>query len=367
MKVEKDKKGKWRIDYSVVDAYTGRRRRIRERVDALTKTEAKAIMDKKMRDKEREAHGLENGRKPTLFFKLCEEYLQFSEANKKHQSWKQDKTFVKILKPYFGNIRIDRITTFQVEKFKRERKNTPNPKTGAPISEATVNRYLTCIKHMLTKAVEWGWLRQNPATPVKLFREGNRPFHVVTPEEEVRLMEAADSLPQFPYTRTVLTVALNTGLRRKSELLRMEWKDIDFERNLITVPDTKNGEIRHIDMNGPVRTALLSWREQAPQNEVFPTKDAKRAWERAREIADVPCRFHDLRHTFASRLIMAGVDVTTVKELMGHKDIKMTMRYTHLNADHKRNAVKALETYSQDGTNPARLPFAAVGGSDVTG
>lgn len=150
--------------------------------------------------------------------------------------------------------------------------------------------------------------------------------------------------------------ALHTGFRA-SELLSLTWKDIDFRRHMITVRATyaKNGESRVIPMNGVLTDTLRTSRIKADKSDhVFcsrqgtPYRSFRTAFERAvREAGIEDFTFNDLRHTFASRLVMAGVDLPTVQELMGHKDISMTLRYTHLSSDHKQRAVKALEQFGE--------------------
>ena len=168
-------------------------------------------------------------------------------------------------------------------------------------------------------------------------------------------MSAAEGIGRVPYLKPIIIVALNTGMRR-GEILRMKWADLDFSRGIVTVPEAKNGEMRHIPMNAHLRKTLSEWRTHQTGEDVFPVGEFKRSWMRARKISDITrCRFHDLRHTFASRLVMAGVDLITVKELMGHKEIKMTMRYAHLSAEHKKDAVARLEKFAPEvGTNMVR-------------
>ena len=146
-----------------------------------------------------------------------------------------------------------------------------------------------------------------------------------------------------PQHKPLVVTALRTGFR-KSELLSLPWADVDFRRWTITVRAAyaKNGESRSVPMNDVLTATLKAVRMNALYDLVFcshkgtPYRSFRSAFEQAVRKAGIEdFTFHDLRHTFASRLVMAGVDLPTVKELMGHKDITMTLRYTHLSTDHK--------------------------------
>jgi integrase len=142
--------------------------------------------------------------------------------------------------------------------------------------------------------------------------------------------------------------ALNTGMR-KGEILSLKWTNVDFKNGVIVVEGTKNGEIRKIPMNQKLTVTLESGKRASRGEYVFsddgkPYGDVKTGWWSALKKAKIEgFRFHDLRHTFGSGLGMAGVDIRTIQELMGHKDIKMTMRYSHPTPERKKNAVKILD------------------------
>jgi integrase len=158
--------------------------------------------------------------------------------------------------------------------------------------------------------------------------------------------------------------ALHTGFRA-SELCSLTWNDIDFRRRTVTVRAgyVKNGESRTMPMNEVLTTTLKAVKLNSADGErVFcgrqgtPYRSFRTAFERAVRLAGVAdFTFHDLRYTFASRLVMAGVDLPTVKELLGHKDISMTMRYAHLSNSHKQAAVKKLEKVSAIFTTPHQI------------
>ena len=154
------------------------------------------------------------------------------------------------------------------------------------------------------------------------------------------------------HLRPVVIAAIHTGFR-KSELLSLTWGNVDFRHQLVTVEAgyAKNGEARSIPMTSFLTEALKPIRIHGdPKTCVFrnsegkPYRDVSTAFNSAVNRARITdFTFHDLRHTFASRLVMRGVDLTTVKELMGHKHINMTLRYAHLAPGHKRSAISVLD------------------------
>ncbi len=147
-------------------------------------------------------------------------------------------------------------------------------------------------------------------------------------------------------TPVVLT-AMNTGMRR-GELLSMTWADINWEAKMLTIraESAKSGRQRHIPLNVEAMEVLQRWAGQAGERragKVFDVTDIKKGWGKLIANARIEeFRFHDLRHHFASRLVRAGVDLNTVRELLGHADITMTLRYAHLAPDTLAAAVAKL-------------------------
>lgn len=191
------------------------------------------------------------------------------------------------------------------------------------------------------KAVDWGKAKENPVRKVKFFKESKPRTRFLSEEELARLLSVSS-----PRLQAVITIAVNTGMR-KSELQNLKWEDVDFQSGIITLNETKNGETRYIPMNDTVRQSLDSLR-QASSEYVFVKHDGtpydvKQSFLTALKKANISeIVFHSLRHTFASHLVMSGVDLNTVRELLGHRSMVMTLRYSHLAPQHKQDAVQKL-------------------------
>lgn len=276
---------------------------------------------------------------------LVDLYLQYSKTNKR--LWKRDEGLTDNLLAFFGSDeKISQIKPFEIEKYKAmrkehlKRKKDPNSR----LSPATINKELMCLKTMFNKAILWGKVRDNPCRQVKPFRENNQIVRFLAHDEIKTLLAVCR-----PYMRDIVLFALNTGMRR-GEILKLEWPDVDMERNVINVRDTKNGENRKMPINPTVQELLKSLKKDGGR--VFKSpggndiNDVKKGFHAALKKAKIfKFRFHDLRHTFASHLVMAGIDIMTVKELLGHKRLEMTMRYAHLSPNHKSAAVDTLASY----------------------
>jgi len=350
------KKAKEKIYW--IEYYTKDGKRKRERVgqwrklalDALAKRKVE-IAENKFLDKAKEP--------PKIKFKeFAKEYAKWVETNNKGKDRK-----IRLLNgliPYFGDKYLHEITTWDIEKYRYQRKTENRKSPNKPVKPATLNREIALLKHLFSKAIEWGFLKENPAKPVKLFKENNKRLRFLSEEEINRLLSVCDG-----YLRDIVIVALNTGMR-KGEIFNLKWQDIDFELKLIHVADSKNYESRDIPMNDILYETLKTLKEKADQRQEYvfinpktnkPYDDVKRSFKTALKKAEIEdFTFHDLRHTFASHLVMNGVDLMTVKELLGHKDIKMTMRYSHLSPDHKRIAVKRMENIIKAKSKIIKLP-----------
>jgi len=277
----------------------------------------------------------------------------------------------------FGALKLSDLTTWTVEKWRTERLKGAHGKKPKP---ATVNSHLTMLKAALAKAVAWKLLPTHPldVKPIKTDKTGR--VRYLTPDEDTRLRAALDARDAARRTRreqanvwrrergyaewppdapdhltSIVIVALNTGLR-KSEICQLRWSDVDLVRAQLTVRGTgaKSAQTRYLPLNTEALDVLRSWQQTTDQTDgtshlFIGTKDGARlydvktAWRpvvKAAKLTDFT--FHDLRHTFASRLVMASVDLNTVRELLGHADITMTLRYAHLAPGKLADAVATL-------------------------
>jgi integrase len=229
---------------------------------------------------------------------------------------------------------------------------------GQSWEPGTFNRSRTVLALIFKLGIENQKIEANPAKLLKRRREPDgrvRFLNQHEPDEEVRLRAAIAE--RFPEHMDELDIALNTGMRRSEQYLRIDWPCVDLLRRDLYVPKTKNGASRHIPLNPEAVSAFKNlFARTKGKGPIFATKRGRepkpllgpRHWfEDAMTDAKVKkLTWHDLRHTFASRLVMAGVDLRTVAELMGHKKIQMTMRYAHLAPAHKLAAVQRLSSYN---------------------
>jgi len=275
-----------------------------------------------------------------LFDKFRDQYLEFSLATKKPGTAKRDIVSLKPLQTFFGTKLISEINPFLIEKYKQKRKEDE-------VSVRTINIELACLRHMFNMALKWGKAQKNPVGDVKLFKEPEGKDRILSPEEEIRLFEAVLSSKKAQHLEPVIITAIQTGMR-KGEVLGLKWSNVDLVNRLIIVEGTKSGYIRRIPMNTKLTETLGGAKKVSKGDYVFsrngkPYKSFRSAWDHTLKKAGIEdLTFHSLRHTFGTRLGMAGVDVKTIQELMGHRDIKMTMRYSHPTPEHKRNAVELL-------------------------
>ena len=340
------KRGKiWYIDYE----YKGRR----SRQSLNTKNKKVADLALKNIDVQiaKEELNLAKTRKAT-FDSFSNKFLKWYEVQNSYRSFKDyENLFGSTIKPHFKDFYLVDINVEMIEEYKIERSEKIKP--------ATVNKELTALRHLFNKAIEWNYLKGNPLERVKRLRLPEKIFRFLSLYEiDLVLLKSPD------HVRALLMTATHTGMRR-SELFRLEWDDIDFDRKYITVTakgseHTKNYRNREIPMTQTLYETLLNHKRYGQW--VFSKKNGDRYVEGIRKTLDSIIRetgiprftLHDLRHTFASHLIMDGADLPTVQKLMGHANISTTMIYAHLAPDHLRTATDGLNRRFQNGTNLAQ-------------
>jgi len=331
-------KERWHIYYRVDG------RRIRKAVKgAMSRADAVKVLQAEAADAFRGIHGFQKPKRAVKVGELADLYLANSRQKR---SLGSDKSRIEAdLKPFFGKLDVNGVTPLKVEEYR-------NSRLDAGVKKSTTNRELALLKVMFSKAIDWGICSINPVKKVRLFPEnGNLKDRILAPEEEARLLEASPD-----YLRPILVVALNTGMRR-GEILKLEWANVDLQRRQILVTGTKSGKDRIIPINSDLFPVLEDLKKQnGTHGYVFPNpktgkslQDIKHAFEKACAKAEVKgFRFHDCRHTFGTRLVHRGVDLITVKDLLGHSTVKVTERYTHSTPDSKRTAVEVLTVRPQN-------------------
>ncbi len=252
-------------------------------------------------------------------------------------------TSAKPLMKFLGKLTLDAINSGHVEKFKLVR--------CGEISRAGTNRDLAALRLMLNFAIKLGLVSRNPVKGVKFLPEGPGAMRVVSHDEERTYLAAAN-----PLLRDVATLIVETGMRPE-EVFTIRPENVHLEKRYLFVP---SGKTRFARRNIPLteaavrilkrrlrkaRGAYLFWHKSDVNR---PLTTVQKAHENAIKEAKIkePFRLYDFRHTFGSRSAMAGVDLATLKELMGHSHIAITMRYVHPTPEHKREAVDKLERFN---------------------
>lgn len=300
--------------------------------------EAEAMLHQRKAD-------IKSGKQPEVkkisnhtFFELSAEYRRWAE---RQRCFCKKSYMLNQLEAEFGHYPLRRFDTMILEHFQTERLQKGN-------KPATINRFIALIKHMFTKAADWEMVEEGilkKVRKVKLLEENNRRLRYLSKEEcQCLLRECA------PHLKPIVLTAMNTGMR-KEEILSLKWDNVDVKHGFILLDKTKNGERREIPINGTLRETLGGIVRRLDSPYVFHEPNTGKRYGTIKTAFNAACRragikdfrFHDLRHTFGSHLVMAGVDLTTAKELLGHKTLAMTLRYAHLAPAHKVQAVDILD------------------------
>lgn len=250
---------------------------------------------------------------PTLFTTMAQAYLDIKQGSRARSL----ESIVKWWAAYFGAVKVETITTHAIEK------------ALAPFtSNATRNRYLAYLRAMFNQGIRWNMADRNPCSGIRMLYETPRMRWLK--KDEINSLLLKTNFPVF------FMAAIHTGMRR-GELLQLTWNDVDFDNRLITVRRSKNGDSRVIPMTDALSEALyrLHFQDYEAEFVFSATESALRLdFERVcRELCLTDLRIHDLRHTFACQMRLKGVDIQTLQQLLGHRDIKMTLRYANVGPD----------------------------------
>jgi integrase len=256
---------------------------------------------------------------------------------------------LRVLAEHFSKKLLRRLTHGDLRSFRALRLRTPTLRRGGQRSIASVNRELALLRRMLNVAVQEGWLQRNPFSAGDSLispADERRRERILSFDEEERLLASCHG--RRTHLRAIIIAALDTGMR-KGELLKLRWSDVDFGETAITVRafNTKTMCERRIVMTIRLAEALRALMEHRPPMEdalVFGFDDVKRSFAGAcRDAGIVGLRFHDLRHTAASRLISAHIPLEEVGKQLGHTQQQTTWRYVNVNMETARRAAAALD------------------------
>jgi integrase len=318
----KDRKGWWVRIYS-----NGRQQWFR----CDSKSQAKALYGR-LKAEHREGKYFEKAQ--TIRFKeIADEYIQALDARRHRKG--DDKARIDRWLSHFSNQDATTISPRQIEQVLARLQ-------GEGKQPATLVRHLTVLKAVFNRAIRLGTVTSNPCSRIKTAKPNNILVRYLTNDQEALLLE---KLP--PKYQSAVVTAVNTGLRQ-GELLRLTWADVDWNVGVLTVNETKAGDRRRVPMNSTVLkvlSQLQSSRTPITDEPVFPytARFLRRAFDKAVKVAGLsPFRFHDLRHTFASRLAMQGANDRTLMALGGWKSPAMLTRYAHLSPTHLYQAVEGL-------------------------
>lgn len=286
----------------------------------------------------------------------------------------RDRTVLKALWSWVGDKPLDEVTLVEIEDYRARRLSTPrysaaatDPRrrvpaaiVGPPITHGTMNREMTVIRRFFNKAILWGLCTRNPTKGIQKLREAPGRVRYLVEDEWARLVTATKAGPWWLYPACV--IARLAGLRR-GEILRLAWADVDLARAMMQVQNTKANRCERIPLHAAV--VELLWGLPRDGAAVFGDhlgttageRMFDRAWRAAAAAAGLAdLHFHDLRHDFASQIVMTGGGIETARVLLRHTDLRMTMRYAHLSPRHLRDAVDALRLDQAPAEPPAGGP-----------
>ena len=319
------------------------------KVGEVTKGIAQAMLDKRKRQVKRGELDEIDAEIPTLQ-EFSNEYLTYIKYVKRNRSWKSSILHLKKLNEYFEHRKLSQITVKDIDDFKLIRLRDVKP--------SSLNRELATLSHLFNYAKrQKRYFGENPVSISKLLPEHNQVERTLTLEEEERLLNNCPN-----YLRVIVVCALNTGMRI-GEIISLKWNNVDLDNNVITLEhtNTKNKKSRRIPTNSYLRNLLIEQKLKVGNaDHVFlnskgvPYKrydSLNQAFRRAKKMAGIEnLRFHDLRHSAATRMAESGVSIIAINKILGHADLKTTMRYAHPD-DSLKDAVEILGNFNNKCSN----------------
>ena len=329
-------------------SFTYNGRQVRRSTETGDKKLAEKIQHKVMTEVA-EGKWFERQQGTQTFAEMMERYMKEHSAVKK-RSTMRDRASLKHLLPFFGALTLQEVRPGQISRYKANR-------LAAGASPGTLNRELALMKHAFTLSIkEWGWTKDNPVKMVSMEKEAPHKDRWLTDNEEKRLLRACPG-----WLREIAIFSVDTGCRR-GEILSLSWKHVDLQRGVAIVFGKKTSEWRGVPLTRRLRDIMTA--KQASQkvlslrdNLVFCNQEGlalnihelRWAFEIALGEAGISnFRFHDLRHSFATRLAQNGVDLFTIQKLLGHKSYATTERYAHHYTESLRRGINVLDVYAEN-------------------
>jgi len=285
--------------------------------------------------------------KQHTFDEMMEKFMREYAPSRELKTQKSYITSLNNLRKYFTGMLLSDITPLSISNYYQKRK-------GDGVSISSINREFAMLSKAFNLAYKrWGWCNENPCSKIQREPENNQVDRWLTNEESERLISVCSSYLNGDMVDIVI-IALHTGMRQ-GEILNLKYTDIDIFRKVITVLKSKNKTPRTIPMNETVYQLFLRRSKiRSMSGFVFTTgngtrhmvRNLIREFDKAVEKAEIKdFTFHCLRHTAATWMIQCGIDIYTVSKIMGHKDIKTTMRYAHHCPESLRHGVRAIDNF----------------------
>lgn len=355
--------GTYRVDFTYQDPVTGQERRFRRMTGSKLKREAEELERRWRQEAETPPQPAEAKKNRAAFSGFAKYWLDtYASVNCKPSYCRSSEQIIRVhLVPYFGDRDLRDIGMELVEAYKAQ-------KVKAKLAPKTVNNHLGVLSIIFKKAVQWRYAEVNPVTGAGLLAVPDEPMAFwVEEQSDAFLTEVQRHRPEW---HAFFLCALRTGMRL-GELLALTWGDVDFKVNEITVRRSwshgklttpKNGKTRTLPMTPELALALKGHRH-LKGDLVFADADGhyldrnrvkSRFWMGIRAAGVKEIRLHDLRHTFASQLVMAGVPLKAVQEYLGHATLEMTMRYAHLAPKEKEAWIARLDRTGRPAGREAR-------------
>ena len=330
------------VRYSVDVLCDGQRvhRVVGRESEGVTRAQAEAFIEQARTDARSGRLNLPRGRKVSLLFgSAADDYIKRLRASAGKNIARKQQQLALHLKPHFGTSRLDKITDFALKGYRKARRD-------AKAADATINRELATLSHLLRSAAGWGWIKRDDVPTIDRAREGQGRIVSLSADQCAALMAAAIA-DQDTDLWLFVAIGLGTGMRH-DEITAVAWPNIDFARRRIFIPHAKAGS-RDQPIPAELADMLAAEHKQAanPDGWIFParikgTKDGRRkcfakSFRRAAVAAGLDGKVvtpHVMRHTAVTRLVRAGADIPTIMKISGHKTVAMVLRYCHVDSAH---------------------------------